>query len=85
MLVRSFAIVTLLGRSAGLTRAAQTSVPARVIVIRDDRPDDRYRRLGERFPAVAKVGRAGDGTLIDPEWVLTAAHVTAASMRAARW
>lgn len=47
------------------------------IVIRHDRPDSLYRALGERFPAVAKVGRAGDGTLIAPRWVLTAAHVAA--------
>jgi len=50
--------------------------PAR-IVIRHDRPDSLYRALGQRFPAVVKIGRAGDGTLIAPRWVLTAAHVAA--------
>lgn len=45
------------------------------IVIRHDRPDSLYRALGARFPAVVKVGQAGDGTLIAPRWVLTAAHV----------
>ena len=45
------------------------------IVIRHDRPDSLYRALGERYPAVVKVGRAGDGTLIADRWVLTAAHV----------
>ncbi len=47
----------------------------RPIVIRHDRPDSLYRALGERFPAVVRVGQAGDGTLIAPRWVLTAAHV----------
>ncbi|MCB0791240.1 MAG: trypsin-like serine protease [Flavobacteriales bacterium] len=33
-------------------------------------------RSGERFTAVCKVGeRGGDGTLIAPDWVLTAGHV----------
>jgi len=50
------------------------------IIIRHDRPDERYRALGARFPAVGSVGRAGAGTLIAPQWVLTAAHV-AAGMR----
>ena len=50
------------------------------IIIRHDRPDERYRALGARFPAVASFGRAGAGTLIAPQWVLTAAHV-AAGMR----
>lgn len=49
--------------------------PADRIVIRHDRPDSLYRALGARYPAVVKVGRAGDGTLIADRWVLTAAHV----------
>lgn len=51
--------------------------PPSDIVIRHDRPDSLYRALGARFPAVARVGRAGDGTLIARRWVLTAAHVAA--------
>ena len=47
------------------------------IVIRSDRTDEQYLALGARFPAVAKIGRAGDGTLITPDWVLTAGHVAA--------
>ena len=45
------------------------------ILIRHDRPDERYRALGARFEAVSGFGRAGTGTLIAPQWVLTAAHV----------
>jgi len=50
------------------------AVPARGIVIRHDRDDAPYRELGEGFPEVCVVGPAM-GTLIDPSWVLTAAHV----------
>ncbi len=52
------------------------SSPA-AIVRRHDRPDDLYRQLGERYPAVSSFGRAGAGTLIAAQWVLTAAHVAA--------
>lgn len=53
------------------------------IVIRHDRPDDRYRQLGERYPAVSSFGRAGTATLIAPQWVLSAAHVVAGMRRGA--
>ena len=59
-----------------LTVGSLQSAP-RAIVTRHDRPDERYRQLGERYPAVASFGRAGAGTLIAPQWVLTAAHVAA--------
>jgi hypothetical protein len=52
------------------------------IVIRDDRPDSLYLALGERSPAVGRIGRRGDGTLVSPTWVLTAAHVAAGLERA---
>lgn len=46
------------------------------IVRRHDKSDVDYLELGKKFPAVCKVGvRGGDGTLIDSEWVITAAHV----------
>lgn len=46
------------------------------IVIRHDKEDAAYLTLGKEFPMVCKVGkRGGDGTLIAPQWILTAAHV----------
>jgi hypothetical protein len=53
------------------------------IVIRHDRPDERYRQLGEQYPAVSSFGRAGAATLIAPQWVLSAAHVVAGMRRTA--
>src|SRR5678816_4203921 len=57
--------------------AVHDAPPLPPIVIRHDRPDSAYVRLGARYPAVVQIGRAGDGTLIAPDWVLTAAHVAA--------
>ncbi len=45
------------------------------ITIRHDREDSRYLELGRQFTAVCALGKAGDGTLIAPNWILTAAHV----------
>lgn len=44
------------------------------IVIRHDRDDARYRQLGADHPAVFRVGGAM-GTLIAPQWIITAGHV----------
>lgn len=47
-----------------------------------DKDDAEYLKLGAQFPAVGKVGkRAGDGTLIRSNWVLTAAHVASGVQR----
>ncbi len=61
-----------LGRESVVSRSL-----AGTIVIRADRPDSLYRAMGDRFPAVGRIGRRGDGTLIAPQWVLTAGHVAA--------
>jgi hypothetical protein len=49
--------------------------PPSPIVIRHDRDDGAYRALGARFPMVGLVVPDGEGTLVAPTWVLTAAHV----------
>ena len=47
-----------------------------VIAVRPDVADALYLAMGARFPSVVRVGaRGGDGTLIAPNWVLTAGHV----------
>lgn len=52
-----------------------SSLSTQAIVIRHDRDDARYRALGARYRAVGQVGGGGEGVLIAPRWVLTAAHV----------
>ena len=47
---------------------------AGAIVIRHDRPDTQYKRLGTDFPMVCRVGN-GMGILVDSLWVLTSAQV----------
>jgi hypothetical protein len=48
------------------------------IVMRHDRSDAAYRKLGEVVAAVGTFGKTGSGTLIAPRAVLTAAHVARA-------
>ena len=51
------------------------------IVRRADRDDVAYRELGAKHPALVSLSRRGDGTLIGPRWVLTAAHVARGAAR----
>jgi hypothetical protein len=48
--------------------------PAQAIVIRDDVDDAAYRVAASEFPALADMPGEGHGTLVAPQWVLTAAH-----------
>lgn len=45
------------------------------LAIRHDVPEDEYVRFGASFEAVGFVSGIASGTLIAPDWVLTAAHV----------
>ena len=45
------------------------------LAISHDTDEARYIELGAELPAVVQVGGMGSGTIIAPEWVLTAAHV----------
>lgn len=47
---------------------------ADAIVIRDDVPDTKYRVAASAFPALADLPYEGEGVLIAPRWVVTAAH-----------
>jgi Trypsin len=58
------------------------AVPATPIIMRHDRDEQRYLDLGRNYlatvsvrPADATKGLGGEGTLVSPRWVLTAAHV----------
>jgi hypothetical protein len=75
-----------LGALAGIIAATVFSpVSTRAITIRDDVPDSSYVTLGASadYAAVGKFvnswGYTGSGTLIAPDWVLTAGHNLTAS------
>jgi hypothetical protein len=77
-------LVVLLASFSAATHLSSTDpgqVDRPLIVIRGDRADSAYVALARRFNCVGSFGRIGVGTLIDPEWVVTAAHVARAVMR----
>jgi len=67
-----------------LSLAGLVAVPAQAIVVRDAQDDSLYRSLGSSTPydsvgrfqgTTTKSGFLASGTLVAPDWVLTAAHV----------
>jgi hypothetical protein len=71
---------------------ASVSVTAPAIIIRADVPDEKYREFGQRFKdTVARfactrddgtfIPGCGSGTLVAPQWVLTAGHNGAIAKR----
>jgi secreted trypsin-like serine protease len=50
------------------------SFSASAIVIRDHVDDSKYRVPASEFPALVDMPGEGHGVLIDPQWVITAAH-----------
>lgn len=50
---------------------------AGAIVIREDVDDAQYRVAAAEFPALVDLPGEGHGVLIDPQWVVTAAHAVA--------
>lgn len=50
------------------------SSSASAIVIRDDVDDAKYRVAASEFPALVDMPDEGQGVLIAPQWVVTAAH-----------
>ena len=55
------------------------SLPAAAILIRPDRDDAEYQELATKYPASVLLNAPdGEGVLIAPRWILTAAHMVKA-------
>src|ERR1051326_2394187 len=56
-----------------------TTMPAAAILIRPDRDDAEYLELATRYPSSVLLNAPdGEGVLIAPRWILTAAHMAKA-------
>ncbi len=61
-----------------LLATALAALPAFAIVTRPDRDDAEYLELASRYSSAVALGDYGEGALIAPRWVLTAASVARA-------
>src|SRR5690242_20186271 len=57
------------------------SFTAGAVVIRNDVRDDKYRAPASAFPALVDMPGEGQGVLIAPRWVVTAAHAAPMQMQ----
>lgn len=57
------------------------SFSASAVVIRSDVKDAKYRVTASEFPALADMPGEGQGVLIAPQWVVTAAHAAPMQMQ----
>jgi len=66
-------------RSILLIAALLASLPCAAILIRPDRDDAEYLELATKYPASVLLNAPdGEGVLIAPRWILTAAHMVKA-------